>query len=414
MQTRVSKRRLIAATLLVQGVLIAIGGYLTFRRIADEVYTSAERRLAASSTRIAEQISGALPAAPASIEQLQALAEGLSSPDGASIAFLDRAGRIVCHPDARLDASMRGRDLLTGILRAEEGSGIVAMRYIPSLDLTMVVEQSRQALAAAASQRRGAIVLAIAGGTSILILSGVGTVMLIRRYDSDLARINEGLEREVERRVAHSLRATHALILGLAKVADARDADTGSHLDRIRTYTRILAGELGATNPEIDEPWIERLELASCLHDVGKVAIPDGILRKPGRLTEDERRVMQTHAAAGATMLESVQRTLGPDPLIDLAVEVARSHHERWDGTGYPQGLSGTVIPLAARLVALADFYDAMTSDRVYRVRLSHAEVCRLIERERGRHFDPEIVDAFGRASARFAAVTGPGLALAA
>ncbi len=407
MQTRLSKRRLIVATLLVQGVLLAIGWFVTFRRVSEEVHASSERRLASASTRLVEQFSELVEASPRSEaidwEDLQSLCEGLSV-DGVVVALLDRRGRVVCHPDLRHDVSLRGVDLVPRLLRTQD-AGSVVMRYIPRLEASLVVRHPSAALQAAAKERAGSIAAGLAGGVSVLLLSGAVTLLLVRRYDTELAGINRRLSAEVDRRVAQSLRATHALIVGLARLAETRDADTGSHLERLRAYSRVLAGELRRSSPAIDDAWIERLGLAACLHDVGKVAVPDAVLRKPGALDQGELAVMRTHVTAGAATLRAVRDALGTDPLIDLALDVTRSHHERWDGEGYPDGLAGEAIPLGARIVALADAYDAMTTDRVYRRGVSHAEARARIAADRGTHFDPEVVDAFLRAEARIEAI---------
>jgi HD-GYP domain-containing protein (c-di-GMP phosphodiesterase class II) len=233
----------------------------------------------------------------------------------------------------------------------------------------------------------------------LTILAGLA---LIRRYESRLERINRGLEMEVQRRIAHSLDVRNALIFGLAKLADYRDTDTGKHLERIAAFSELLGTELRAVHPWIDRRWIERLRLASSLHDIGKVGIPDSILLKPGALTPQEREVMQQHSIIGADTLMCIRERLGPDEFIDMGIEVALQHHEKWDGTGYPGGLRGEEIALSARIVALADFYDALTSARVYKAARSHEETRAMILAERGRHFDPDVVDAFERVHERF------------
>jgi HD-GYP domain-containing protein (c-di-GMP phosphodiesterase class II) len=243
----------------------------------------------------------------------------------------------------------------------------------------------------------------------LTILAGLA---LIRRYESRLERINRGLEMEVQRRITHSLDVRNALIFGLAKLADYRDTDTGRHLERIAAFSELLATELRTAHPWIDRRWIERLRLASSLHDIGKVGIPDSILLKPGAFTPEERAIMQQHSIIGADTLLCIRERLGPDEFIDMGIEVALQHHERWDGTGYPGGLRGEEIALSARIVALADFYDALTSARVYKAARSHEETRQMILAERGRHFDPDVVDAFERVHERFDVIrrmlTGP------
>lgn len=242
---------------------------------------------------------------------------------------------------------------------------------------------------------------ALAGGVVIGITS-LGLSLLVRRYDNAVAARSRELEAELDGKLSAELSARHALIFGLAKLADYRDTDTGTHLDRIAAYSVMLAEEVRPFFPDIDNQWIERLRLASSLHDIGKVGIPDEILLKPGRLTPEERKIMETHAMIGGDTLAAIRGRFGDDPLLDMAVDIAVQHHERWDGAGYPNRLNGDQISLAARIVALADFYDAITSDRVYKSAMTHEEARELIRQGRGTHFEPVIADAFERRQADF------------
>ena len=209
---------------------------------------------------------------------------------------------------------------------------------------------------------------------------------------------NAELEELVRQRSAEVLATQDLTVFALAKLAESRDNDTGDHLERIRDYCRILAEQLCRSGPhstDVDRQFQADLYRASPLHDVGKVGIPDAILHKPGSLTEDEFEVMKGHSAIGANALSEVASQGGCGSFLDMAVDVARHHHERFDGTGYPDGLAGRHIPLAARIVALADVFDALTTKRVYKD-ASRPEVAKtLIEDGRGNHFDPVIVDAF-------------------
>lgn len=243
-----------------------------------------------------------------------------------------------------------------------------------------------------------------AGVRSVGVLLGVSVVWGFLLYRIVRPRM------VAMRQLAHT---RDALILGLAKLADFRDSDTGKHLERISAFSGMLARayELPADAPvsgsiadgPIGEDWITTLELASSLHDIGKVGIPDDILLKPGPLTTTEREIMQRHTEIGADTLIEISERLGKDDLVAMALVVALQHHERWDGSGYPMGLSGYDIALAARIVALADFYDALTSDRVYKSASTHEETRKLILENRGRHVDPAVVDAFERIHERMA-----------
>lgn len=198
-----------------------------------------------------------------------------------------------------------------------------------------------------------------------------------------------------------------AAIFGLARLAECRDDTTGAHLLRIREYTRILATEL-AENPEfshqVDSRFIEDLCLSSVLHDIGKVGIPDAILLKPDRLSEDEFAAMKRHCLYGSSALSSADNASEGFSFLHLGREIALYHHERWDGTGYPHGLAGQDIPLSARIVALADVYDALTSSRSYKTAFNHEQARLHIVEESGHRFDPAVVNAFLRRELDFKA----------
>jgi len=191
-----------------------------------------------------------------------------------------------------------------------------------------------------------------------------------------------------------------AAIFGLARLAECRDDDTGQHLSRIRSYTRILTEELASSHeygPLIDDRFIDEIGYSAVLHDIGKVGIPDSILMKPGKLTEVEFELMKQHTIFGANVLAAANHGTGHSSFLQLGRDIARSHHERWDSRGYPDGLPGEEIPLAARIISLADVYDALTSNRVYKPPFSHEESRAIIVRESGRQFDPHVVNAFLR-----------------
>lgn len=193
---------------------------------------------------------------------------------------------------------------------------------------------------------------------------------------------------------AESLKARDTLIFSLAKLAESRDTDTGEHLERIAAYCRVLGEQLRVARPELDDAWIFNLQLASSLHDIGKVGIPDAVLLKPGRFTPEERGVMERHPMIGADALDAILAHGGGDKLMRMARNIAASHHERWDGKGYPAGECGEAIPLEARIVSVADVYDALTSKRVYKPAMTHEEAMKLITDGRGTQFDPQVVDA--------------------
>jgi response regulator RpfG family c-di-GMP phosphodiesterase len=176
--------------------------------------------------------------------------------------------------------------------------------------------------------------------------------------------------------------------------------DTGKHLERVREFTRVLAlglAKLPKYADYITAEYVEDLCLSSVLHDVGKVGIEDALLLKPGKLSREEFEKIKVHTTLGGEALRVVDREIKRESFLTLGKEIAFSHHERWDGTGYPSGKKGEQIPLSARIVTLADVYDALTSKRTYKEALSHEESVKIILSERGTHFNPDIVDVFGQ-----------------
>ena len=206
---------------------------------------------------------------------------------------------------------------------------------------------------------------------------------------------------ELERRLA----IRDAMISGLARLADYRESENGRRAERMSEYAAVLARRLAPAFREITDDWIRNLRVAASLHDIGKLGIPDAVLLKPAALDQHERELMERHASLGADTLLSVRRRLGHDALVDMSVQVALEHHERWDGTGYPLGMSGDHIPLAARIVAVADTYDALTSRRAYRDAMSHEDAALTIARGRGTQFDPRVCDAFLAAADEFRSI---------
>lgn len=202
--------------------------------------------------------------------------------------------------------------------------------------------------------------------------------------------------------------ARDSIVTGLATLLECRDSVTGPHLERVSGYALLLAESLRALGRDgqvIDAAFLHNLRRAVPLHDIGKAGIPDRILMKPGRLTSDEFEIMRTHTRIGARAIEAMRQRAPETPFLALAAEIALHHHERWDGTGYPHGLAGEAIPLAARLTALADVYDALTTVRPYKPAYTHARAVAIILEEAGRHFDPAIVAAFERVAADFEAL---------
>jgi len=201
-----------------------------------------------------------------------------------------------------------------------------------------------------------------------------------------------------------SLETRHVAIFAMANLAESRDPETGRHLERIQSYAQILAEHLAADGrPEpLDPVYLLNIYLTSPLHDIGKVGIPDCVLLKPGRLTDEEFQIMKNHSQIGADTLAAAVRQYPGVEYLRMAKDIALTHHERFNGTGYPDGLEGEAIPLCGRIVALADVYDALTSKRVYKEAFTHSIARSIIIEESGEHFDPGVVAAFLRAEDAF------------
>ena len=366
-------------------------------------------------------------------EQMQTSIRDIRLPNQGFVCLTDNTdGSLLCHPDlkthpklangsesestmvkpAMIKPAMAKAKMMSGkpssdpVSQGEEVTGkvvnyfgelqIIAAANIPEMGATVNVHQKAAGIEDNISQIMSPVMpigLAISLG-SLIFTSGL-VLGVVRRYDNRLVTINDKLEQTVQDRTKTLRRTRDAIIYGLAKLAESRDTDTGDHLDRIRLYVTILGAQLGQTDSTFTRNHIETLALASSLHDIGKVGIPDAVLLKPGRFTPEEREVMERHAAIGGECLKAIGDQLGEDDFLQLAREIAYCHHEKWDGTGYPFQISGESIPLAARIVALADVYDALRSRRPYKDPMSHAKAKKIILEGCGNHFDPQIVNAF-------------------
>lgn len=218
------------------------------------------------------------------------------------------------------------------------------------------------------------------------------------RNQIELKKHRDQLDDLVRDRTRQLALTQEVTIEAMATLAEWRDPETGGHIKRTQNYVRTLAERMRsmpAYAPLLDENTVEWLYLSAPLHDVGKVSMPDSILLKPGRLTPEEFEQMKKHTIHGRDALEAAERKLGGNSFLQLAREIAYCHHERWDGKGYPQGLKGEQIPLSARLMSVADVYDALTSKRVYKPALPHDEVVSIVLSGNGTQFDPNVVEAF-------------------
>lgn len=233
----------------------------------------------------------------------------------------------------------------------------------------------------------------------------VRTQLKIEEARLFLENQNQYLEEKVKERTKLLERTNSAAIYCLAALAETRDPETGEHIKRTQGYIKELALELQGIDKYkgiLTNDYIELLYQSAPLHDIGKVGVRDSILLKPGRLTEEEFEEMKKHTIYGGESLMVGIKELGEDSFLTLAKEIALTHHEKWDGSGYPRGLARTEIPISGRLMALSDVYDALISKRVYKNAFTHDEAKEIILEGRGTHFDPDIVDAFIRKEARF------------
>lgn len=239
------------------------------------------------------------------------------------------------------------------------------------------------------------------------------TASLERKRLSDMEQIrrqtvelnNEYLSDQVRQKVQEISRTQLAAIFAMSKLAESRDPETGEHLERMREYCKVLSEHLMRTpkySTVITNEFVDSVYAASPLHDIGKVGIDDSVLLKPGKLTDEEWVQMKLHPVIGAETLREVDRQHPGNAFILTGIEIAESHHEKWDGSGYPHGLSGEVIPLSARILALGDVYDALTSKRCYKDAFSHEKSVSIILDGKGNHFDPDVVDAFQKTESEF------------
>ncbi len=232
-----------------------------------------------------------------------------------------------------------------------------------------------------------------------IVLARVKAQLELKEARDWLQNKNQVLEAEVAARLSEILLIQDVSIHALARLAETRDPETGNHIHRTQSYVRALALHLRA-HPNFAElltaEYIDQLAKSAPLHDIGKVGIPDHILLKPGKLTAEEWAIMKTHARLGSEAIEQAERdAVKPVAFLAIAKEIAHWHHEKWDGSGYPDGLVGAAIPIPARLMALADVFDALISRRVYKPPMPYEQAREIIVGHRGSHFDPDVVDAF-------------------
>ena len=248
-----------------------------------------------------------------------------------------------------------------------------------------------------------------AGGVDYITKPFNGEELLMRvktHLELSLHRCN--LERQVTKRTQEIELLKSSVIEAMGSLAEYRDGETGAHIKRTQHYVKILCQHLAPWPKyamDITPAYAQLLFNSAPLHDIGKVGIRDHILLKPGKLTPEEFEVMKQHAAFGEAIIDKLIAINGPTDFLVYAREMTGGHHEKWDGTGYPRGLKGENIPLSARIMALADVYDALTSQRIYKQAFAHTKAVTIITDQKGRHFAPDVVDAFLAAEQEFLAI---------
>jgi len=276
-------------------------------------------------------------------------------------------------------------------------------RYMAAEFQKLLVESAKVSTPADAAEMLATVGSSMLGIRAITFvwmngLLGMIVYIVVSHVHDEFSRSGGQPAVEALRRTTDLLRTQDAVIFGLAKLADSRDPETGDHLERISLYSSTLASALRRHDlyrEVVTAAFVQYIGTSSALHDIGKVGVEDSILRKPGPLTPAERRRIEEHAGIGERCLKEIERRLGSSNFLRMAREIATAHHERWDGMGYPAGLKGKDIPLSARIVAIADVYDALSTKRVYKDALPHAQCVDVIRREAGKQFDPQLVDVF-------------------
>lgn len=242
-----------------------------------------------------------------------------------------------------------------------------------------------------------------------IVLARVKTQLALKAGADFLRDKNDFLEQEVRRRTMEIIAIQDVTIQVVTSLAETRDNDTGNHIRRTQFYVKALAEHLQQHprfSTDLTGRHIEMLFKSAPLHDIGKIGIPDNILLKPGRFTPEEFEVMKTHTTLGRDAIEEAERRLGVRvDFLQTAKEIAFSHQEKWDGSGYPQGLAGDAIPVSARLMAVADVYDALISRRIYKAGMTHEAALEIMREGKGKHFDPDVLDAFLEIREQFRAI---------
>lgn len=307
-----------------------------------------------------------------------------------------------------IDKKSDRENSLLGILELSNGPHIAVVREWGETGYLVAHRSNKEIEQAAAALLDSH--LAITGLTLVwtVALLSVSAYMVLARFHDQVEQERSHSNAEDLKQRQKLIRTRDAVIFGLAKLADSRDPETGDHLERISVYATTLASSL-RRHPKyknlVTPGFIRLIGISSALHDIGKVGIEDSILLKPGKLTPEERDRMQHHTAIGGECLREIEYRLGSSNFLQMAREIAFSHHESWDGSGYPCGVKGQEIPLCARIVSIVDVYDALSSRRVYKEPFPHDKCVAIIKEGAGKQFDPDLVDVWLAMESRFAEI---------
>jgi HD-GYP domain-containing protein (c-di-GMP phosphodiesterase class II) len=432
-------RRHLLTLVAVQTGCVALACWIYSRQVVSAAYGAAEREALASLSATADELLSGINrleqpgSASGGLGGLEGLAEFLRRqelPPGVRVDLVDPQWRIVTGvpevdhgslpraaeqetltwaqpPDGDQGHAQR----ISGLLVGADGRRVGVARRLKRHDGYLVAHCR---LANVKTSPAALVSLLPAAGVITWVWASVplliAVYIIVTRFCDGLVKKRAEAETAALSRAQSLLRAREAVIFGLAKLAESRDHVTGSHLERISAYTSRLAhaAQHHAKYANlVTTEFVQMIATSSALHDIGKVGIEDAILFKPGPLTKDEQRRCEQHTVIGEACLGEIERRLGTSNFLAMARQIAGMHHERWDGRGYPQGLAGEQIPLAARIVAIADVYEALSSQRAYKRALSHEQCVRLIRQQAGKQFDPGLVEVFLEVEESFRQIAG-------
>jgi HD-GYP domain-containing protein (c-di-GMP phosphodiesterase class II) len=347
---------------------------------------------------------------------------GFRAADGWGVALVNDRWEVLARSDggsAGLSPGQRvpWRDLAAHQVLPDRATGVFSAGGIGYYGVAQPLSNQRMLLVHRSETALEADIAAVLTGlgrtsaTTLLwtaALMGICGFVVTGRFCDELDGERSRATMEALRQRQNLIRTRDAVIFGLAKLTESRDPETGDHLDRISMYATTLATEL-MNHPDFKETvtpaFVRLIGISAALHDIGKVGVEDKILLKPGKLTASERATMEDHSRIGGECLTEIERRLGQSNFLQMARDIAFAHHERWDGSGYPFGLMGEEIPLAARIVAVADVYDALSSRRVYKEPQPHEACVETILEGSGTHFDPRLIQVWRNVADRFRAI---------